>query len=201
MINKSEITAAILAGGRGRRMEGADKGLVELDGQPLVAHILKAIRPQVGQVMINANRNTDDYAAYGFPVITDELENYQGPLAGFAAVMKQASTKYIVTLPCDGPYVPSDLVERLGSALEKDNAQIAVAHDGTRIQPVHAMISVSLLPSLQQFLDGGDRKIDLWYAKHSMSLADFSDIPETFSNINTPQDHNRIQAQKAGSPS
>lgn len=195
MINKSDITAVILAGGRGRRMEGADKGLVELSGSPLIAHILDAIEPQVDQVLINANRNIDDYAAYGYPVIPDDLENYQGPLAGFEAAMEKATTRYIVTLPCDGPLVPKDIVKRLSTAIEKSQANIAVAHDGTRLQPVHAMITVELLPSLHEFLDTGDRKIDRWYAKHNMVLADFSDIPDFFININTAKEHQQMQAQ------
>lgn len=197
MINKSDITAVILAGGRGRRMEGADKGLMELDGRPLIGHILDAIEPQVNQVLINANRNTDDYASYGYAVIPDELENYQGPLAGFAAAMTQATTRYIVTLPCDGPHVPANMVQRLSSAMKQSQADVAVAHDGTRLQPVHAMITVSLLPSLKEFLDAGNRKIDLWYAKHKMALADFSDNPEIFNNINTPQEHLQMQGGKA----
>jgi len=195
MIHKSDITAVILAGGRGRRMEGADKGLVNLDGRPLIAHILDAIKPQVGQVIINANRNASEYAAYGYPVIPDDLNNFQGPLAGFAAVMKHSTSRYIVTLPCDSPLVPADLVQRLSLAMDKSQSEIAVAHDGTRIQPVHAMLSVALLPSLLRFLDAGDRKVDLWYAKHGMALADFSDIPEVFNNINTPLDHSRMQKQ------
>ena len=195
MINKSDITAVILAGGRGRRMEGADKGLMKLDGRPLIVYILDAIEAQVGQVLINANRNTDDYASYGYTVIPDELDNYQGPLAGFAAAMTKASTRYIVTLPCDAPLIPANMVQRLSLALEQSQADIAVAHDGTRLQPVHAMIAVSLLPSLNEFLDAGNRKIDLWYAKHKMALADFSDIPEIFNNINTPHEHRQMQLQ------
>ena len=195
MIEKSDITAVILAGGKGRRMQGADKGLMEFNGQPIIDHILEAIKPQVGHILINANRNSDQYAAYGYPVIQDALKNYQGPLAGFAVAMKKATTRFIVTLPCDGPVIPDDLIERLSTAMEQSQADIAVAHDGTRLQPVHAMISVALLPSLEKFLDEGNRKIDLWYARHKMAEADFSDVPEIFNNINTPQEHRQLEQQ------
>ena len=187
--DRSNITAVVLAGGRGRRLGGQDKGLVELDGRPLMEHILDAISSQVDAIAINANRNRDVYAEYGYPVINDNMTDYQGPLAGFAAALSACNTDYIVTLPCDGPYVPADLVERLSHALIDNNADLAVAHDGQRMQPVYALIPRSLLPSLQSFLDAGDRKIDLWYARHNTALADFSDVKETFFNINTAEDH------------
>lgn len=193
--DRSNITAVILAGGRGRRLGGQDKGLVELDGKPLIEHILDAIASQVDRITINANRNQQSYANYGYPVINDNMADYQGPLAGFAAALSACNTDYIVTLPCDGPYVPANLVERLSNALIENNADLAVAHDGQRMQPVYALIPRSLLGSLQAFLDAGDRKIDLWYARHSTAQADFSDITETFFNINTAEDHLSINKQ------
>ena len=193
--DRSNITAVILAGGRGRRLGGQDKGLVELDGKPLIEHILDAIASQVDRITINANRNQQSYADYGYPVINDNMADYQGPLAGFAAALSACNTDYIVTLPCDGPYVPENLVERLCNALIENNADLAVAHDGQRMQPVYALIPRSLLGSLQAFLDAGDRKIDLWYARHSTAQADFSDITETFFNINTAEDHLSINKQ------
>ncbi len=195
MIEKSAITAVILAGGRGRRLDGVDKGLVTFSGKPLIAHILDAIQPQVGQILINANRNISEYAAYGYPVIQDGLADYQGPLAGVATTMDNATTPYIITLPCDGPFVPADLVQRLSTALDDAQSEIAVAHDGTRIQPMHAMLSVALLPGLRKYLNAGDRKTGLWYTRSHMTTVDFSDIPEVFRNINTPQEYTQIQSQ------
>ncbi len=193
MSMQEQITAVILAGGRGRRMGGVDKGLVEFNGRPLIQHVIEAITPQVHTLMINANRNLVRYQTFGYPVIADSLNDYQGPLAGFLAAMEMARTPYIVTVPCDGPLLAADLVERLVQARERDSAEIAVAHDGQRMQPVYALIPVSLKQSLQHYLDGGDRKIDLWYALHRVALADFSDLPATFVNINTEEERDRLQ--------
>lgn len=195
--DKENITAVVLAGGRGRRIGGQDKGLVEVGGRPLIEHILDLVTPQVSAVIINANRNQQVYAGYGYPVISDNLTDYQGPLAGFAAALAACETDYIMTLPCDGPYVPTDLVGKLSSAIKNNNAELAVAHDGQRMQPVYALIPRSLLESLQEFLDAGDRKIDLWYARHDTALADFSDVIDTFFNINTEEDRRTID--KTGS--
>ena len=192
-LQPAEITAVILAGGRGRRMGGKDKGLVDLNGAPLIEYTLSAVSPQVGRLVINANRNIEEYQRYGFPVVSDTMADYQGPLAGFASAMAAAETEYIVTIPCDSPLLPDDLVQRLVQALNREDAELAVAHDGHRLQPVFALIQVSLLPGLLQFLQRGDRKIDLWYAQHKMAKADFSDIPETFLNINTPADQQQLQ--------
>jgi molybdenum cofactor guanylyltransferase len=196
VIPPAMITGIILAGGRGRRMGGIDKGLVEFAGRPLIEHVIEVLSPQVGSLMINANRNQDAYAAYGYPVITDKLGDYQGPLAGFSSAMQAASTDYIVTVPCDGPLLSSELVERLTQALQDNDAEIAVAHDGERLQPVYALLPTRLLNNLQEFLDSGDRKIDRWYAWHSMALADCSDIPGMFRNINTPAERDQLQQEK-----
>lgn len=195
-IKKEQITAVILAGGMGRRMGGQDKGQLQLQGQPLIEYVLNAISPQVKTILINANRHQENYASYGYPVLADMLEGYQGPLAGFAAGMQAAQTRYIVTVPCDGPLLASDLVYRLYTSLNVNNADIAVAHDGNRMQPVYALMSTSLLPSLELFLEAGHRKIDQWYADHVIALADFSDIPDTFRNINTPEDRSRLQQER-----
>lgn len=185
---RQRITGVILAGGRGQRMGGDDKGLVSLAGQPLVGHVLHALRPQVGAVLINANRNLAAYEQLGCPVFSDDLTGYQGPLAGLAGALAVADTAFVLTVPCDGPRLAPDLAERLFLALVAEDAAIAVAHDGQRLQPVHALVSTALLPDLRRYLDGGDRKIDLWYARHAMVEVDFSDRPETFRNINTPEE-------------
>ncbi|PVV05561.1 MAG: molybdenum cofactor guanylyltransferase MobA [gamma proteobacterium symbiont of Ctena orbiculata] len=191
------VTAVILAGGRGRRMGGEDKGLIELNGKPLVQHVATAIAPQVDAILINANRNQDRYKQLGYPVFADSLLNYQGPLAGFIAAMQLIETEDMFTLPCDGPLVPPDLVERLRKARQAADAEIAVAHDGKRLQPVYALIPKRLADSLQRYLDGGDRKIDLWYEQHRVAHADLSDIPRTFININTLQERDNLQGSVA----
>jgi molybdopterin-guanine dinucleotide biosynthesis protein A len=193
MLNKHNVTAVILAGGKGRRMDGKDKGLVELANRPLIEYVIDAIKPQVESIILNANRNQEQYSRYGYPVVSDALADYQGPLAGFICAMKSSTTSHIVTLPCDGPFLPADLVDRLISSLADNNAEIAVAHDGDRMQPVYSLMPVTLSNSLGSFLDSGERKIDLWYSQHRVALADFSDCPETFRNINTAEQRDRLQ--------
>jgi molybdopterin-guanine dinucleotide biosynthesis protein A len=186
-LTKHDVTAVILAGGRGRRMDGKDKGLVELANRPLVHYVIDAIEPQVETIILNANRNQEKYSRFGYPVIADTLADYQGPLAGFYTALINATTSHVVSLPCDGPIVPDDLVERLIAAMLANNADIAVAHDGERMQPVYSLIPTSLKDSLKAFLDTGERKIDVWYQRHHIALTDFSDCPEIFRNINTDE--------------
>lgn len=185
-INKSQITAVILAGGKGRRLGGQDKGLVEYQGKTLIKHVLDIITPQVDSIVINANRNQSNYSELGYKVLSDDLSDFQGPLAGFAIAMQSCNTDFILTMPCDGPHLPDDYVSRLISEA-KDNTTIVVAHDGERLQPVHSLIPVSLIDSLLSFLNSGDRKIDRWYAQNTMKTADFSDKPGVFFNVNTEE--------------
>ena len=193
MIATKDITGVILAGGKGRRMGGLDKGLVEYQQKPLVVHVIERLEPQVGSLLINANRNADKYQSYGFPVIADQLADYQGPLAGFSAAMIAAKTDYVLTVPCDGPLLPTDLVSRLVKAMDRQNAEISVAHDGQRLQSVYALIKRDLLSSLQACIQTGQRRVDAWYASQAIALSDFSDTPESFLNINFPEDSDEIQ--------
>lgn len=196
MTQISDITAVILAGGKGRRMQGEDKGLIELNGKLLIQHVISAIAPQVGQLVINANRNLQQYADLGYAVVSDSMDDYQGPLAGFLATMNSIDTPELVTVPCDGPMLPHDLVKRLITGRNQAAADIAVAHDGQRLQPVYALMPTRLKQDLKAFLESGGRKIDLWYARHQVVHVDFSDIPEAFININTPQDRDNLQQRK-----
>ena len=188
------IIGTILAGGQARRLGGIDKGLVEIAGRPMVEWIIEALTRQVDAILINANRNADRYARYGFPVVGDRLPEYQGPLAGFAAALAVVPTDAaILTVPCDSPVPPLDLACRLLDALENTGAELAVAHDGERLQPVHALIPARLRGSLDAFLASGDRKIDLWYARHRTATADFSDCRDRFLNLNRPGDLAQVQ--------
>ncbi len=199
-IPKGKITGVILAGGRATRMGGMDKGLVVLNGIPMLEHILVTLRPQVSDVLINANRNIERYANYGYKVVPDMLGDYFGPLAGMASAMQAAGTEYILTVPCDSPLLPPDLAVRLAAALTRDQADISVAHDGGRMQPVFSLLRCNLLASMLAYLESGERKIDLWYARHKLAIADFTDSPETFLNVNTPEDRAELEAKlvKAG---
>jgi molybdenum cofactor guanylyltransferase len=189
MIEPRHITALILAGGKSRRMGGRDKGLLPFGDGLLVGHVLSAILPQVGGVMINANRHQTEYAQLGYPVVADSLADFQGPLAGFLAGLEQLQTEYLLTLPCDGPIVVADLATRLANGLDEAGADIAVAHDGKRLQPVYALLHRRVLPDLRAALAEGERKIDRWYPRNAWVTVDFSDVPEQFSNINTPEDY------------
>ena len=188
MIATGDITGVILAGGKGRRMGGLDKGLVEYQNKCLIEHVIERLEPQVGNLLINANRNADHYRGYGFPVIADQLADYQGPLAGFSVAMMAAETDYVLTVPCDGPLLPSDLVHRLAKTMAGENADISVVHDGQRLQSVYALIKRNLLPSLQACIQSGHRRVDVWYASQQTSLTDFSDTPEHIFNVNSPED-------------
>lgn len=183
----SNVTGVILAGGQGRRMGGVDKGLMDFKGRPVIEHIIASLRPQVAHLLINANRNVERYQHYQLQMVSDDLTGYQGPLAGFSAALQVVHTPYMMTVPCDAPFVSSLMADRLYQALIAQNADIAVAHDGKRLQPVHAMLSTQLLPSLNRFLEAGDRKIDLWYSQHKMVVVDFSDETQMFKNMNTPE--------------
>lgn len=176
-------------------MGGNDKGLVQVAGRPMVEHVLEALRPQVDRVIINANRSHDIYRRYDVPVIADALPGFQGPLAGMATALRAADTPLLVTVPCDSPFVPECLVARLHAALTAAGAELATAHDGTRMQPVFALLRVELAAALESFLAGGGRKIDQWFARHRTVSADFSDQPDTFLNVNTPDEVARIESR------
>lgn len=178
-------------------MGGQDKGLVQFSGRPMIEWVIDAVSPQVRTLLLNANRNQDAYARFGYPVIADRNTGFQGPLEGFASALAVARTDWIVSVPCDGPFPAPDLVARLSAALIRDRAEIAVATDGHRMQPVYALIPVALKGSLEDCLSGGERKIDRWYARHRVALADFSDCRDCFANINSPEDSRRLEQELA----
>jgi len=194
---RRDITGAILAGGRATRMGGQDKGLIAVAGRLLIDTVISALRPQVSDLLINANRNLDRYRGCGLPVVTDLLEGYCGPLAGMASAMRVAKTPYILSVPCDSPLVAPDLAVRLHQGIEDNDAEIAVADSGGRLEPVFALIGCGLLPSLLAYLQSGERKIDHWYAMHRMAAVDLSDRAEMFLNLNTPQDVAAVEARLA----
>jgi len=193
LFNPHDITGVVLAGGKSQRMGGNDKGLINLLGKPMAQHVIDALQPEVGALFINANRNADQYEKFGYPVISDNLAGFQGPLAGMASGMTAATTPFIVTAPCDCPLIETGLVRRLYSACIGANADIAVAHDGERSHPVFALIRRNLLGDLIRFLDSGERKIDRWYAQHKEVSVSFSDVPEWFRNVNSPEEQAELE--------
>lgn len=201
MIEKTEITGVILAGGRGSRMGGVDKGLQNFRGIPLALHTMLRLAPQVGEVMVNANRNLAAYESFGVPVWPDALSDYAGPLAGFLTGLEQCETEYLVTVPCDTPLFPPDLVARLAAALEREDADIAMAaareEDGqVRSQPVFSLLRRDLMESLVRFTHEGGRKIDAWTAQHKTVLVPFDqpgDAADAFFNANTLAELQRLE--------
>lgn len=196
MIARDEITGLVLAGGRGSRMGGLDKGLQMHRGVPLALHAMLRLAPQVGHVMINANRNLGAYDSFGVPVWPDALPDFAGPLAGFLAGLEHCTTPWLATVPCDTPDFPLDLVERLAQAAEAADAQIAMAacpQDGVhRVQPVFCLLHASLLESLVRFTHGGGRKIDQWTAMHRAVEVPFDDA-RAFFNANTLAELQQLQ--------
>jgi molybdopterin-guanine dinucleotide biosynthesis protein A len=182
------ITGVILAGGLGRRMGGMDKGLQEVDGQPLVQRVLARLAPQVDSVMISANRNLERYAIFGCPVLPDKIPDFAGPLAGLHAALSQANSSLLVTVPCDSPFLPTDLVRRLHAALEAEGAELAVARTGDQMQRAFCLMRCEILPKLSAFLASGGRKVWLWHASLKAAEVAFDDESAAFSNINTPED-------------
>jgi len=191
-VKNENVTGVILAGGKARRMGGCDKGLVKINNKSMVSYVIDVLKPQVSAILINANRNIEEYKKLGYEVVSDKLDDYQGPLAGIATAMACAKTDYIVTCPCDGPLLSPDLVSRLANAISDNNIDIAVAHDGKRMQPVYALLNRKLLNSLLEYLKNGERKIDRWYSQHPYKEVDFSDNSDCFININTPEDQAEI---------
>jgi molybdenum cofactor guanylyltransferase len=192
-----DITGLVLAGGRGTRMGGVDKGLQLHRGKPLAAHALERLRPQVGRVMINANRHADAYAGLGVPVVPDTLPDHPGPLAGFLAGLARCETPWMVTVPCDTPSFPPDLVARLGAQVLANDADLAIAvtcdADGEQIQPVFCLLKTSLMPAVQAFTDAGQSKIGLWVSQQRSVQVLFDDA-RAFFNINTTDELRRAEA-------
>lgn len=196
--NSALITGIILAGGRASRMQGRDKGLIELQRQPLIRHVIDRFLPQVTAIQINANRNLEHYRRFGFPVFTDTNQDFQGPLSGMLQGLHQLETgsaDWIVCVPCDAPQLPLDLVTRLSQALaEKELA--AVADDGKWMQPTFCMLHRSLTGKLARYVAHGGRKTGDWLRQENAVRVDFSDQPAAFANINSPDDLQRYRERK-----
>ena len=162
-----------------------DKGLVSIDGRPMVAHVLGRLRPQVDEILINANQHRVEYEASGYPVLADAIGGFAGPLAGLQVALAHASFARVATVPCDSPFLPEDLIARLSASLQASQAELAVARTFDQPHPVFALVRKTVLPHLTQFLEGGGRKIDAWYATLKTVEVAFDDEAEAFRNINT----------------
>ena len=172
-----------------------EKGLIHFLGKPMVAHVAQRLAPQVSQLLINANQNIATYTALGYPVITDNISGYAGPLAGLHAGMKVAASPYVITVPCDSPLMPLDLVQRLLSALLAKDADIAIAKTGAQVHPVFCLCKQNLLSHLENYMQTGGRKFDAWYSSLKFVEVSFDDNPNAFANINTPADLIALEAK------
>lgn len=192
MITRDEIGAVILAGGRGRRMDGIEKGLLPFRGRPLVSHAIDVVEPHVCELIVSANRRVDEYAALGATVVMDEWPNARGPLAGIASALNVTRMPYLMIVPCDTPFLPPDLVPRLAAALSDAHAEAAVAHGGGTMQPLCALMHCTLAPMLRDYIEAGGAKATRWWAERRTVAVTF-DEPQAFININTPQDRAEVE--------
>ncbi len=182
------ITVLILAGGQGKRLGGIDKGLLSITGQPLIAFILGKLKPLYPRIIISANRNLDSYQQFEVPVLVDNVPGYPGPLTGINTALQQVTTPYLLVIPCDMPHFPLELGRRLLQRLKECHVQIAVAHDGERLQPLCCLMSTSLSNSLTSYLAAGKRQVGHWIMEQPHVVVDFSDEAQAFINLNTLKD-------------
>ncbi|WP_031432385.1 molybdenum cofactor guanylyltransferase MobA [Methylomarinum vadi] len=192
MEKQNKVTGVVLAGGLARRMQRADKGLELYRHQPLVVYALQALVEVADEVLINANRNIERYQAFGYPVITDLNDRFQGPLAGILAAMTVSTGNTLLVLPCDSPFIQARHLRKLLDSLNESGADAAVAFDGERLHPVFLALKIKLKGSLQQYLTAGERKVERWLRQHNIVRVDFSQEPEAFVNINTLTDLQRL---------
>lgn len=182
------VSAIILAGGLGTRMNGVDKGLAQLQQQSLVQHVIDRLMLQVDDILINANREIAQYQTYNLLILQDENPNFIGPLAGFSLGLQHCKHDYLLTTPCDSPLIPADLVSRLMQSLIKENADIAVVKSGGYVHPVFCLMKKSVLPSLTDFIAQGNRKVSLWQKSLAYTEVIFDDCDDAFVNVNTVEE-------------
>jgi len=197
MMNKqNKVTGVVLAGGLARRMNKQDKGLIDYHNRPMVSYAVDAMAQVASTVFINANRNISEYSRFGYQVISDQTDSFDGPLAGMLSAMDHANTDILCVMPCDSPLIRAEHLTKLIDALTENNADIAVAFDGERIHPVFLALKTSLQSSLNDYLQQGDRKIDLWLEQHNLIKVDFSHTADVFLNINTLSELNTLEKGK-----
>ncbi|MDD5271320.1 MAG: molybdenum cofactor guanylyltransferase [Methylovulum sp.] len=195
MKNKEKVTGVILAGGLARRMGHQDKGLISFKGQPLVSHAISAMWPVVDELLINANRNLEIYRQFGLPVISDQSDSFDGPLAGILTAMLYSQTGVLLVMPCDSPLMRVELLQGLVDSRYEHNAEVAVAVEGGRWHPVFLALKTTLREDLQAYLASGQRKVEAWLARHSTVTVDFSLQAEVFVNVNTLEELSRLEGQ------
>ncbi|MES2499206.1 MAG: molybdenum cofactor guanylyltransferase MobA [Pseudomonadota bacterium] len=189
------ISCIILSGGRATRMGGVDKGLLRLQNQSLIQHVIKRLSPQVDEIFINANREIVQYQAFGYPVLQDSHADFIGPLAGFSLGLQHAKHDYVLTVPCDSPFLPMDLAQRLLAHLTQKNADIAIACSDGSVHPVLCLCKKTVLLTLNQYLASGERRVSTWQKSLAYTEVDFSDVPDAFINLNTFEDLAEVEVK------
>jgi molybdopterin-guanine dinucleotide biosynthesis protein A len=198
---RTRITGLVLAGGRGSRLGGIDKGLLPINGLPMIEHVVGRLRPQVAEIIVSANRNIERYREFGWRVVADEVDDsYKGPLAGILSGLRGARTDWIVTAPCDAPLVSEQLVARLTAAVS-GNTTAVVAHDGERMQQAFLLLNKSLIGDLATYLAGGERALGRWLRRQRFREVSFADRPQAFANVNNACERDAIEARLRGAAS
>jgi len=180
----AHITGLILAGGQARRLGGQDKGLIQLGNQQLIQYVLARFRPQVGELLINANRHAERYRAFGYPLVADTLPDFAGPLAGLLSGLQHSKTDWLVSVPCDNPWMPDNLVAKLVQTANAEQCLLTVAGCAGKLQPVYCLLHYSLQTSLAAYLTAGQHKVQTWIEQQTHAVAEFPDCRE-FENVNT----------------
>ena len=191
------ITALVLAGGRGLRLQGRDKGLISLWGKPMIEHVLGRVVNQARGAVISANRNSETYVKYGYPVLADAIGHEWGPLAGIYTALEFVSTEYLLVVPCDAPCLPGDLAQRLLGAMESGEFDVALAHDGERAQFAVSLIRCSRATHLRHYLENDGRRMESWLRQQCLVEVPFVEEAGAFINVNSPDDLESME-QKGG---
>jgi molybdenum cofactor guanylyltransferase len=195
MDTQTKVTGVILAGGLARRMDNQDKGLVRFKGKPLISYAIAAMGEVADETIINANRNLEHYQQFGLPVIGDQTDSFDGPLAGVLAAMLYAETGVLLVMPCDSPFFTAKHLQQLLSVLFENNADVAVAEDGKRLHPVFLAIRTALMTNLQAYLDSGQRKVETWLELQKLVKVDFRSKSELFININSTAELEKLERE------
>jgi molybdopterin-guanine dinucleotide biosynthesis protein A len=192
---KPTIAGVVLAGGRALRMDNQDKGLIIFKNRPLIAYGLEALSFVSQQTFINANRNLIDYEAFGYPVITDQTDSYDGPLAGILTTLIHTDAELLVVTPCDTPYFRAKHLQQILTSRAEHDADIAIAFDGERLHPLFLALKTSLTDNLRDYLASGQRKVGDWLKPLNSVYVDFSHEPSIFININSSDELTALESQ------
>jgi len=187
--------AAIIAGGQSRRMGGGNKGIKPLQEKMMITHVVERITPQSSAIVINANDAPEEYRALDYPLIADSITGHLGPLAGVLTILETFEDELVMILPCDTPLIPLDLVERMQTKLLQSDSDLCTIEADGNLHPIFMLLKRTLAPSIREFLEAGERRVGFWLKQQNYCVADFGDQAHAFSNINTPEEFERISRE------